>query len=70
MKHLLLTTIAATLLMGCISPQNIWNAADEGNIEEVKIKSITEEWGEVPTYIIKVDKYSTFFANDILVHNK
>ena len=36
MKHLLLTTIAATLLMGCISPQNIWNAADEGNIEEVK----------------------------------
>ena len=36
MKCLLLTTIAATLLMGCIEPQNIWNAAGEGNIEEVK----------------------------------
>ena len=36
MKHILLTTIAATLLVGCIEPQNIWNAADEGNIEEVK----------------------------------
>jgi len=35
MKHLLLTTIAVTLLMGCIKPQNIWNAAVEGNIEEV-----------------------------------
>ena len=36
MRHLLLTTIAATLLAGCIEPQNIWSAADEGNIEEVK----------------------------------
>ena len=36
MKHLLLTTIAATLLIGCILEKNIWNAADEGNIEEVK----------------------------------
>ena len=36
MKHHLLIIIASTLLMGCISPQNIWNAADEGNIEEFK----------------------------------
>jgi len=33
---LLLTTIAAVVLVGCIEPQNIWNAAQEGNIEAVK----------------------------------
>ena len=34
MKHLLLTTIAAMLLVGCGSPSvNIWTAAKVGNIE-------------------------------------
>ena len=32
----LLITIVLVVVMGCIEPQNIWNAADEGNIEEVK----------------------------------
>jgi hypothetical protein len=37
MKHLLLTTIAALLVVGCGPPaRNIWQAAYEGNIEAVK----------------------------------
>ena len=36
MKHLLLTTIAAVLLVGCGPSVDIWKAADEGNIEVVK----------------------------------
>jgi len=36
MKHLLLTTIAAVLLVGCGPSVDIWKAADEGNIEAVK----------------------------------
>jgi ankyrin repeat protein len=37
MKHLLLTTIAAVLVVGCGGPpKNIWEAADKGNIEAVK----------------------------------
>jgi len=37
MKHLLLTTIAAVLLVGCGGPpKDIWEAAEEGNIEAVK----------------------------------
>ena len=37
MKHLLLTTIAAVVLVGCGPPaRNIWQAAYEGNIETVK----------------------------------
>ena len=44
MKHLLLTTIAAVLLVGCGGrliapappPRGIWRAADQGNIEAVK----------------------------------
>ena len=36
MKHLLLTTIAAVLLVGCGLSVNIWTAAKEGNIEAVK----------------------------------
>ena len=37
MKHLLLTTIAAVLLVGCGVPSvDIWTAAKEGNIEAVK----------------------------------
>ena len=35
-KHLLLTTIAAVLLVGCGPSVDIWKAADEGNIEVVK----------------------------------
>ena len=37
MKHLLLTTIAAVVLVGCgESPKDIWEAAEEGNVEAVK----------------------------------
>jgi hypothetical protein len=37
MKHLLLTTIAAVLVVGCGGPpKTIWEAADKGNIEAVK----------------------------------
>ena len=36
MKHLLLTTIAAVVLVGCGESQDIWEAADQGNIEAVK----------------------------------
>jgi hypothetical protein len=37
MKHILLTTIAAVLLVGCGGPSvDIWNAARDGNIEGVK----------------------------------
>ena len=35
MKHLLLTTIAAVVLVGCGKP-NIWEAATTGNIEAAK----------------------------------
>ena len=36
MKHLLLTTIAAVVLVGCGSGVDIWTAAQTGNIEAVK----------------------------------
>ena len=36
MKQLLLTTIAAVLLVGCGKPKDIWEAAGRGNIEAVK----------------------------------
>ena len=39
MKHLLLTTIAAVLLVGCGNPEAdraLFDAADKGNIEAVK----------------------------------
>ena len=36
MKHLLLTTIAAVLVVGCGSSVGIWEAAGTGNIEAVK----------------------------------
>ena len=37
MKHLLITTIAAVVLVGCgESPKDIWEAAEQGDIEAVK----------------------------------
>ena len=36
MKNLLLTTIAAVVLLGCGESQDIWEAADQGNVEAVK----------------------------------
>ena len=36
MKHLLLITIAAVVLVGCRPSVNIWNASAEGNIAAVK----------------------------------
>jgi len=35
MKHLLLTTIAAVLVVGC-GPVNIWEAVEQGNIAAVR----------------------------------
>ena len=35
MKHLLLTTIAAVLVVGC-GPVNIWKAVEQGNIAAVR----------------------------------
>ena len=36
MKHLLLTTIVAEVLLGCGESDDIWTAAMSGNIEAVK----------------------------------
>ena len=36
MKHILLTTIAAVVLVGCGESDDIWTAAEEGNVEAVK----------------------------------
>ena len=36
MKHLLLTTIAAVLVVGCGPSVDIWEAARTGNVEAVK----------------------------------
>ena len=36
MKHLLITTIAAVVLVGCGSSVDIWTVAKEGNIAAVK----------------------------------
>jgi hypothetical protein len=33
MKHILITTIAAVVLVGCGPSVGIWTAADEGNIK-------------------------------------
>ena len=36
MKHLLLTTIAAVVLVGCGPSVDIWTAAEQGDIKAVK----------------------------------
>ena len=36
MKHILLTTIAAVVLVGCGPDVEIWTAAKEGNAQAVK----------------------------------
>ena len=37
MKHILITTLAAVVLVGCgESPKDIWEAAKQGNLEAVK----------------------------------
>jgi hypothetical protein len=43
---------------------------ENNKLKELRISDITEDWNEVQTYIFAVDEYHTFFANDILVHNK
>jgi len=61
MKHLLLTTIAAVVLVGCGEPVpdiSIHKAAEEGNIEAVKqhlaagadVNSKDEEYGAIPLH--------------------
>ena len=36
MKHILITTIAAVVLVGCGLSEDIWEAAEYGNIETIK----------------------------------
>ena len=43
---------------------------NNGELEEVEIIFIKEDWGEVQTYIFELDNNYTFFANGILTHNK
>ena len=42
---------------------------NDSELEEIKLSHIKEELGEVQTYIFKVEN-NTFFANNILTHNK
>jgi hypothetical protein len=42
---------------------------NDGELEEIKLSHIKEEWGEVQTYVFQVEN-NTFFANNILTHNK
>ena len=41
MKHLLLTTIAAVLVVGCGPSVDIWEAAEQGRIEAVSYTHLT-----------------------------
>jgi len=57
MKHLLLTTIAAVLVVGCGSSVGIWEAAGTGNIEAVKQHlaagadvNAKDEWEDTPLH--------------------
>ena len=43
---------------------------NSGELEEVEVSFIKENWGEVQTYIFELDNNHTFFANGILTHNK
>ena len=64
MKHLLLTTIAAVVLVGCgPPPKDIWEAAEQGNIEVVKqhladgtdVNAKTEDNGRTPLHCATVE---------------
>ena len=43
---------------------------NNGILNKITLTKIEEDLGEVQTYIFKVEKDNTFFANNILVHNK
>ena len=43
---------------------------NQKTLEKSPLTNIKEEWGDTQTYIFTADKDNTFFANDILVHNK
>jgi ankyrin repeat protein len=58
MKHILLTTIAAVLLVGCGPSVDIHQAAETGNIEAVKQHladgadvNAKDRWGETPLHV-------------------
>ena len=59
MKHLLLTTIAAVLVVGCGPSVDIWEAARDGKIEAVKqhleagtdVNAKDDEWGMTPLFM-------------------
>ena len=58
MKHLLLKTIAAVLLVGCGPSMSIYDAATEGNIEVVKQHltagtdvNVKDRFGETPLHV-------------------
>ena len=58
MKHLLITTIAAVVLVGCGPSMSIHDAASEGNIEAVKqhlaagtdVNAKDDMFGNTPLY--------------------
>ena len=41
-----------------------------GTMDKITLNKIEEDLGEVQTYIFELEKDNTFFANNILVHNK
>ena len=62
MKHLLLTTIAAVVLVGCGPSVDIHQAAKEGDIEAVKQHlaagvdvNAKNDWGETPLHYATIE---------------
>lgn len=56
--------------IGQLSAGDICYKYTDNKLMEIKLKSIDEELDEVQTYIFELDNNNTFFANNILVHNK
>ncbi len=62
MKHLLLTTIAAVLVVGCGPSVDIWTAAEQGDIKAVKQHldagtdlNAKDEWGTTPLHYAAIE---------------
>ena len=53
-----------------LSVDDICYQIENDKLKELKVLNITKDWKEVQTYIFGLKEYNTFFANNILVHNK